>query len=79
MNEEEDQKEKEEEDWKKEEAEKQAHEKATVDAQKRQMKVSPHIFHSFWKLIMFQTLKKQKEVNKVQWVVVGGVNARINS
>jgi len=71
---------KEEEDWrKKEEAEKEAKEKATVDAQKRQIKVSPHFFHSFRKLIMFQMLKKQKDVCNAQLVDIGGVSTSIIS
>jgi len=48
---------------------------ATVDAWRRQIKVSPHLFHPFWKLILFQILKKKKESHKAQGMVIGGVSA----
>jgi len=77
LNEEEGWKKKEEEDWKKVDAEKEVYEKATENARKMKIKLSPQIFCSFQKLIMFQILKKHKEVHRVLWMVVGGVSARM--
>src|SRR5882724_11901617 len=49
--------------------------KFTQDDLKRKIKIIPLFLLCFWKLIMFQILKKQKEAHKVWWVVIGGVSA----
>ena len=66
---------KEKDDWnQKEEVDKEVQEKAAADAQRRQLKVSPHLSCTFWRLTLFQMLKKQKEAHKAWWVVVGEVS-----
>ena len=60
MKEEEDQKQKEEEDWKKEVAEKEGQDKATADYWRRQVKVSPHLFHNFHKLTLIPDVKERE-------------------